>query len=503
MSATSRGTRWAHLLSAALLVPPALIAGAGDEPAGRLRGVVVDSRTGKPVGNVSVALHFDPSHQIGRSVTGDAGEFTFGPLPPGPYSLTLVPPVSSDLAIEAQHAVDVVADRITIDRVRLEVGGRILLHFKKRDGTPWDPALAGRRAFDCRVLDLPMEAEMNNILWDHRPNAVISSALKPAAGLGLEVTLDGFAPIAVEGVAVRVGQETVVDVVADPDDPTGIDGNGAVPDETLDVYRLPERKYVGGTRADAGGRFEMLGLPPGRYRIVAQAGTLEVAVVGGQRAHVSFVTSPAQPKSQDSGSSSGRTRRDLKFTPCSARGSEYYELTEEGRKTIRSTLDNIAIKLTSGQLACCPGDCREKMMDSLSKLGGTGFEDMLRGRLEIIYGCPTAGEDCGGNPGTDVLKLWSYYPGEQYADQAGRVFTYTKRCGCFESVLFHELLHNSGQGLECPTWACSKKCYSCALDLQEEIKKKTAMGLVLIEKCRCLTPYCIPCNQKEGDGCGG
>jgi len=46
------------------------------------------------------------------------------------------------------------------------------------------------------------------------------------------------------------------------------------------------------------------------------------------------------------------------------------------------------------------------------------------------------------------------------------------RCGCIESVIFHELMHLFVTGMrnECQTYACTKDCFSCAMEMPDDIR---------------------------------
>ncbi|AKF84557.1 hypothetical protein MFUL124B02_00825 [Myxococcus fulvus 124B02] len=125
----------------------------------RVRGVVVDARTGAPLPRANVQVHVD-ERTVLHSVTDSAGRFELGPVTTG--TLTLL---ASQRGVYRQERVTVEAARQEVT-VRLQPGARMLLKAVDLRGGPLDGnvTVQGPEGFSDRVFLEKGRAEMGGLV---------------------------------------------------------------------------------------------------------------------------------------------------------------------------------------------------------------------------------------------------------------------------------------------------------------------------------------------------
>ncbi|HYD43313.1 MAG TPA: carboxypeptidase regulatory-like domain-containing protein [Anaeromyxobacter sp.] len=236
-------------------------------PGGAVAGEVRDD-AGAPVAGVRVALEAELVAMA--AVTDDEGRFRLSGLPADAYAVWLFPPPGfvrpGPRAIRVEQGGEVRAS------YRLLRAARIAGVVEDEDGVPIaDAVITGRRIRDRGPL--PADWDARGAVETRSDRAGAFALEHAAAGAWrLSVAADGFVPAtfdaqAPEELAVTLLRGGALDVEV-------VDESGApVPGALLSAVALqppggePFRKEAA---ADASGWHRFDGLPPGRYRVVAQ-----------------------------------------------------------------------------------------------------------------------------------------------------------------------------------------------------------------------------------------
>lgn len=265
--------------------------------AGRVSGRVVDAGDGRPVGGIEVrTLRGDG--EPGFVATTDAeGRFAFAEVPfgdfvlvargggrstaevhrprpyePAPAALRVAPGETREMELPVEVAVRI--EGRAVDAAGAAVAGTVVRAGPAGEEEPGDLGAvavtdeAGRFAFD----DVPARTPWRVVAADGSP-AVEPLVGEPGETIRVDVRLVPPAPAVVPALAAPVEGKTIAGMVVGPD---GAPVEAAVFVRPLDAGE-ESRGWRTGSVSD--GTFVLEGLPPGRYRLSAEAPLREMVAV--------------------------------------------------------------------------------------------------------------------------------------------------------------------------------------------------------------------------------
>jgi hypothetical protein len=466
------------------------------QTSGRIQGKVLAADTAKPLANVGVGIYtadVTPLHPF-TTRTDNEGEFVVRSIPTGRYLLTFVPPTGSNYVSEQIDLlsasrgdaleVDVKAGGTVTVTKKLRLGGELLLRTTRLDGTEWD-ALEEMNIRTSIVNVLPDGGRRlieGNGTRSLVPGEIVVPGLPPTSTLEATLEPSGYRTLVFKSIEISSGQRTTLTVIVDPNDPTGIDGF-VPPDSRVSVRRESADEVTGSARADAEGRFSIVGLLPGLYRVSVDTDEIQVVVVQGRKTTIErrsrrqaaldiFIDLFELPVVM----AQGPPPREQIIEACGGR-----PLDPGTRRKVEEALSKVRDRLQRED--CLGPRCKRRIIPKLFK---TGFDIpfITPGAFRIIVGCK-APRNCASQPIlTNVIHLLNdpFHPDE------------LKACGCIESTLLHEMTHFAGFG-ECDAHRCAKQCFDCAQPVEKSYTRKTTMGgQEITEVCEATTPLC--CDER-------
>jgi len=439
-----------------------------------ISGRVIAEDTGKGIADVPVIIHFgETQHGV---ETDKNGFYIFEDLGPGTYFIGVIfipigegknyyTSVPEGIKVEVQPGKNVVNVNIV-----LKVGGKISGQVFYNDGiTPVEHAAISIRNPDLKIF-------IGSGYTDENGRFFIQG-IAPTNNAEVKVKVSGYYKTQKQNITITKGQTTENINFILPSTETGVSGT-VIDDATnmpienaVIVLEDSSGETVGKARTDASGKYSIVGVPPGTYGIWATrfsyqySDTKSIVIIDKE---ITTHNISLTKKNSSTGNKDNNTSIFKKFAkfirlimvseaeaatpPIFIKELVIDSSCKDKKKEIETAFDE-ALEAAKGN--CLPSGIKKDL------------EEILENNEIRIQCKPTKfcdGSKKCGRPCGHTVEKWpltvNFCPiqfGEgQYAGE--------KKCPCLKSMVLHELLHFTSQGLgkEVITYPCALKCFSCA-----------------------------------------